>query len=60
MKIISRTWQSIQDTGIGYRMKLEQRRFVLKQGLDLIRWTFDPLQSRNALFNIENLCVIIR
>lgn len=49
-----------QDTGLGRRMKLEQRRFVLKQGLDLIRWTFDPLQSRNAFFNLEKLGVLIR
>jgi len=48
-----------QNSGLGYRLKLAQRRFVLAQGLDLVRWTFDPLQSRNARFNIEKLgCVI--
>lgn len=49
-----------QNKDIGYRLKLFQRDFVLKQGLDLIKWTFDPLQSRNAYFNIEKLGVIIR
>jgi predicted GNAT superfamily acetyltransferase len=49
----------LQDSGIGYTLKLKQREYVLKQGLDLIVWTFDPLQSRNAYLNIEKLgCVI--
>jgi len=48
-----------QDSGLGYAMKLKQREYVLKQGLDLVAWTFDPLQSRNAYLNIEKLgCVI--
>jgi len=49
-----------QDSGIGYTMKLKQREFVLKQGLDLIVWTFDPLQSRNAYLNLEKLGCVIR
>ncbi|MBI2933431.1 MAG: GNAT family N-acetyltransferase [Planctomycetes bacterium] len=49
-----------QDRGLGYRLKLAQRRYVLQQGLDLIRWTFDPLQSRNAYFNIVKLGCIAR
>jgi predicted GNAT superfamily acetyltransferase len=49
-----------QDSGIGYTMKLKQREYVLKQGIDLIVWTFDPLQSRNAYLNIEKLGCIIR
>jgi predicted GNAT superfamily acetyltransferase len=48
-----------QDSGIGFTMKLKQRDYVLEQGLDLVVWTFDPLQSRNAYLNIEKLgCVI--
>jgi predicted GNAT superfamily acetyltransferase len=49
-----------QDTGIGFRMKLKQREYVQKQGLDLVVWTFDPLQSRNAYLNIEKLGCVIR
>jgi len=50
---------SHQNSGVGYRLKLAQRQLVRAQGLDLVRWTFDPLQSRNARFNIEKLgCVI--
>jgi len=50
----------LRDRGIGLRLKLQQRRLVLRQGLDLVRWTFDPLQSRNAFFNLEKLAVIAR
>jgi chorismate synthase len=49
-----------QDSGIGYTMKLKQREYVLKQGIDLVVWTFDPLQSRNAYLNIEKLGCIIQ
>jgi len=44
--------------GIGYRLKLAQRAFVLGQGLELVTWTFDPLQSANAHFNFKKLGVI--
>lgn len=44
--------------GVGYQLKLKQREFVLSQGLDLITWTFDPLQSANAYFNFAKLGVI--
>ena len=48
-----------QDSGLGYTLKLKQRDYVLEQGLDLVTWTFDPLQSRNAYLNVEKLgCVI--
>lgn len=49
-----------QDSGLGRRMKFKQRDYVLEQGLDLIRWTFDPLQSRNAHLNIGKLGCIVR
>src|SRR5438094_3230336 len=49
-----------QDSGIGYTMKLKQRDYVLQQGIDLVVWTFDPLQSRNAYLNIEKLGCVIR
>jgi predicted GNAT superfamily acetyltransferase len=49
-----------QDAGIGHQLKLKQREYVLDQGLDLVVWTFDPLQSRNAYLNIEKLGCVIR
>ncbi|MCK4908324.1 MAG: hypothetical protein KAS70_00365 [Planctomycetes bacterium] len=49
-----------RNTDIGRRLKLAQRRFALKQGNNLISWTFDPLQSLNAYFNLVKLGVIIK
>lgn len=46
-----------QNHDIGYRMKLAQREQVLAQGMKLITWTFDPLESRNARFNFNKLGV---
>ena len=44
-----------QSAGIGYHLKLAQRDFVLSQGIDLVTWTYDPLESRNAYLNIHKL-----
>ncbi|MBI5360506.1 MAG: GNAT family N-acetyltransferase [Planctomycetes bacterium] len=49
-----------RNTGIGLRMKLAQKKFAFSQGIDLITWTFDPLQSLNAHFNIAKLGCIVR
>jgi predicted GNAT superfamily acetyltransferase len=43
---------------LGRRLKLAQREQVLAQGIDLITWTFDPLQSLNAHFNFNKLGVV--
>ena len=43
---------------LGRRLKLAQREHVLAQGIDLISWTFDPLQSLNAYFNFGKLGVV--
>lgn len=40
---------------VGFRLKGYQREEVLAQGLAEVRWTFDPLQSRNALLNVRRL-----
>jgi len=44
-----------QNRNVGYRLKLAQCEHVLAQGMDLITWTFDPLESRNARLNIHKL-----
>lgn len=49
-----------QDLGIGRRLKLAQRDEALSRGISLIEWTFDPLQAKNAYFNICRLGVIVR
>jgi predicted GNAT superfamily acetyltransferase len=46
-----------QNQNLGYHLKLAQREHVLMQGLDLITWTFDPLESRNAYLNFRKLGV---
>lgn len=43
---------------LGRRLKLAQRQHVMAQGMDLISWTFDPLQSVNAHFNFNKLGVL--
>lgn len=49
-----------RNTGLGRRMKLEQRHYALEAGVDLIEWTFDPLEIKNSYFNIERLGAIAR
>jgi len=46
--------------GVGYKLKLKQREAVLSQGIELVTWTYDPLQSANAHFNFAKLGVIAR
>ncbi|ONI82978.1 GNAT family N-acetyltransferase [Actinosynnema sp. ALI-1.44] len=41
--------------GVGFALKLHQRSWALHRGLTEIHWTFDPLVSRNAYFNIAKL-----
>lgn len=41
--------------GIGKTLKEEQRKFAIEMGYDLITWTFDPLESRNAYLNLSKL-----
>lgn len=50
----------LRGTGIGRRLKEFQRDRMLEQGVDVIYWTFDPLESRNAYLNISRLGVVVR
>jgi len=49
-----------RDFGIGRRLKLAQRDDAMARGIDLIEWTFDPLEIKNAYFNLERLGAISR
>lgn len=40
---------------VGFALKVHQRAWALEEGLDEISWTFDPLISRNAHFNLVKL-----
>lgn len=44
-----------QSKGVGYQIKLAQREIALAQNIDLITWTFDPLQTKNARLNLGKL-----
>jgi predicted GNAT superfamily acetyltransferase len=49
-----------RDQGIGRKLKLFQREEALQRGIRLIQWTFDPLEIRNAHFNLNRLRAIAR
>lgn len=44
-----------QGRGVGQALKLAQRAVALRWGQRTMRWTFDPLLSRNAHFNLSSL-----
>lgn len=48
-----------QNQGVGTALKLEQRRDALDRGIDLVEWTFDPLEVRNAFFNLVRLGAVV-
>jgi predicted GNAT superfamily acetyltransferase len=49
-----------RNAGIGRMLKLKQREEALERGIELIEWTFDPLEIKNAFFNIERLGAVVR
>ncbi len=49
-----------RNSGLGRRLKLLQREDALARGIELIEWTFDPLEIKNANLNIEKLGAIAR
>lgn len=57
MLAVAPAWR---DAGIGWRLKLAQRDHALRHGIALIRWTYDPLQSRNAHLNLNKLGGVVR
>jgi len=52
--------QQYRNAGLGRRMKLFQREDALARGIELMEWTFDPLEIKNAYLNIEKLGAIAR
>lgn len=49
-----------RNAGLGRLLKLRQRDDAIARGIDLMEWTFDPLEIKNAYFNIERLGAITR
>ena len=52
--------QQYRNAGLGRRVKLYQREDALARGFELMEWTFDPLEIKNAYLNIEKLGAIAR
>jgi predicted GNAT superfamily acetyltransferase len=51
--------KDVQNLGIGARLKWAQRERVLSEGQDFVKWTWDPMQARNAHFNLNRLGVVV-
>jgi predicted GNAT superfamily acetyltransferase len=51
---------SYRNRGLGRLLKLAQRRDAVERGFELIEWTFDPLEIKNAWLNIVKLGAIAR
>jgi predicted GNAT superfamily acetyltransferase len=49
-----------RNAGLGRKLKLAQRDDALARGIDLMEWTFDPLEIKNAHLNIARLGAIVR
>src|SRR5579871_229746 len=49
-----------RNAGLGRRLKLAQRDDAIARGFDLMEWTYDPLEIKNAHLNIVRLGAIAR
>ena len=49
-----------RNLGVGRMLKLAQREEALARDVRLVEWTFDPLEIKNAYFNIERLGAVVR
>jgi predicted GNAT superfamily acetyltransferase len=52
--------REFQNRGVGAILKWAQRNRALSEGRSFIRWTWDPMQARNAHFNLYRLGVTVR
>jgi len=48
-----------QNQGVGARLKWSQRERAMQEGRSRIKWTWDPMQARNAHFNLNRLGVTV-
>ncbi len=51
--------KNLRDSNIGFALKLAQAIYVGDQGISEIRWTYDPLRSRNAYLNLHKLGAVV-
>ncbi|MDT4969470.1 MAG: hypothetical protein QOJ64_4207 [Acidobacteriota bacterium] len=52
--------RDFQNRGVGASLKWAQRAKALNEGRTFIKWTWDPMQARNAHFNLNRLGVVVR
>jgi predicted GNAT superfamily acetyltransferase len=52
--------EEYRNRGIGRQLKLFQRADALARGIRLVEWTFDPLETKNAHFNLVRLGAVAR
>ncbi|MHB9856235.1 GNAT family N-acetyltransferase [Streptomyces krungchingensis] len=52
---ISGVHAGAQGRSIGFALKLHQRAWAARRGIESVTWTFDPLIRRNAYFNLVKL-----
>lgn len=52
--------RDFQNRGVGARLKWAQRARALGEGRNVVKWTWDPMQARNAHFNLNRLGVVVR
>jgi predicted GNAT superfamily acetyltransferase len=48
-----------QNKGVGARLKWSQRQRAIQEGRSFVKWTWDPMQARNAYFNLNRLGVTV-
>jgi predicted GNAT superfamily acetyltransferase len=52
---ITGTLADVRGHGVGWTLKQHQRAWCLTRGITTVRWTYDPLIRRNAVFNVVKL-----
>ncbi len=57
---IAAVMPAMQGKGLGEQLKRAQREATLAKGQNLMTWTYDPLESRNANLNLHKLGAIVR
>lgn len=48
-----------RNLGVGRQLKLAQREEAMARGIGMIEWTFDPLELKNAFFNVQRLGAVV-
>jgi predicted GNAT superfamily acetyltransferase len=47
--------EELRGCGLGRHLKLLQRRLLLRAGVNVAEWTYEPLEARNAYLNLNRL-----